>query len=326
MSRHAAALFVAALLLIATLFEPTVPARSGRVEHLVVLDITQSMNVADAAFGGRQVPRLVAAKSLLAEALVELPCGSKIGLGIFSEYRVFVLLAPLEVCGNRAELLATLRQIDGRMAWTGNSEVAKGLNSSLRASRELPGVPSVVFVSDGHEAPPIDARLRPKFDDAIARGELPGLIVGVGGDLPLPIPKSDPGGRPLGHWRADEVMQVDRGSFGRGGSVAGEAMVDSDDAATVAAAPLPGATPGLEHLSSLREPYLQLLAGETGLLYHRLASAEALLTALSDPALRREAQSLHDLRPWLGAAALAALLVGLGLPRLGAIGRGGQAY
>ena len=85
-----------------------------------------------------------------------------------------MLLAPVEVCDNRPELLATLAQIDGRMAWTGNSEVAKGLNSSLRASRELPGAPSLVFMSDGHEAPPVNPRYRPKFDEGSRAASAPG--------------------------------------------------------------------------------------------------------------------------------------------------------
>jgi mxaL protein len=312
MIRGRLSLVLAALLLLAALFEPGMPAPSARVEHLVVLDITQSMNVPDApgASGGAMRSRLDAAKAALAAAVQELPCGSKLGWAVFSEYRAFVLLAPVEVCGNRNELLATLQEIDGRMAWTGNSEVAKALNSSLRAARELVGKPSVVFVSDGHEAPPVNPRYRPAFDDGLRDAGVTGLIVGVGGDTPLPIPKTDPSGRPLGHWRADEVLQTDPRSLGRGGSVRGEQMVDDQD--NVVVPPLPGATPGREHLSSLRESYLRLLASETGLGYHRLQDAGSLLVALTDASLRRPRPGRLDLRPWLGGAALLAVLLSLG--------------
>lgn len=307
------ALLLAALLLVATLFEPTLPAERGSVEHLMVLDITQSMNVPDMTWRGRPASRLAAAKAMLAEAITELPCDSKVGLGVFSEYRAFVMLAPVEVCANRHELLASLGEIDGRMAWTGNSEVAKGLNSSLRAARELAGRPSVVFVSDGHEAPPVSPRYRPKFDDVAPGDEVSGVIVGVGGDTPLPIPKTDPSGRPLGAWRADEVLQTDPRSLGRGASVTGEAMADGDD--TLPVVPLPGATPGREHLSSLREAYLQVLAGETRLQYHRLVDAEGLRRTLVEQRLQRPRLAHVDLRPWLGAVALAAMLVGFGALR-----------
>ena len=306
------ALVVAALLLLIALFEPGMPAQSARVEHLVVLDITQSMNVPDAPGerGGVPRSRLEAAKAALAAAAQELPCGSKLGWAVFSEYRAFVLLAPVEVCANRNELLATLREIDGRMAWTGNSEVAKALNSSLRAARTLPGKPTVVFVSDGHEAPPVNPRYRPPFDDGLSDAGTRGLIVGVGGATPAPIPKTDPSGRPLGYWRADEVLQIDPRSLGRGGSVPGEQMADDGD--KVAVTPLPGAMPGREHLSSLREDYLRLLASETGLRYHRLSDADALLAALTERELQRQRPERLDLRPYLGGAALTALLFALG--------------
>jgi mxaL protein len=315
--RPGIALPLAAALLAATFLEPTMTAPSARVEHVVVLDITQSMSVPDMTLAGHGASRLAAAKAMLADAIGELPCGSKIGLGVFSEYRAFVMLAPVEVCGNLRELRATLAQIDGRMAWTGNSEVAKALNSSLRAALELPGKPTVVFITDGHEAPPISARYRPRFDEGFTRGEVGGVIVGVGGETPLPIPKTDPEGRPLGHWRADEVMQVDPRSLGRGGSVAGEQMVDDADATGPTV--MPDATPGREHLSALREPYLRLLASETRLSYHRLRDSDALAAALMDRALQRERSAAVSLRPWLGLAALAALLTGVGLAR--ALGR-----
>lgn len=295
---------LAALLLAATFLEPHVPLPRPRYEHLVVLDVTQSMNVPDMELDGRPAPRLAAAKAALRVALEALPCGSKVGLAIFTEYRSFLLLAPVEVCANRAEWRATLATLDGRMAWAGNSEVAKGLHSAFVIAKALPGKPSVVFVTDGHESPPLNPRYRPRFDDD-KPGEVPGVLLGVGATKPSPIPKLDPRGRPLGTWGADEVMQTDPRSQGRGGSVGGEAMVD--DAGAPAAVGL-GATPGSEHLSSLREPYLQLLASETGLRYLRLADAEALADALRAAALARPVTVQVDLRLPLAAGALGLLL------------------
>lgn len=101
---------------------------------------------------------------------------------------------------------------------------------------------------------------------------------------PTPIPKSDPSGRPLGFWQADEVAQADLYSIGRGGSGGGESMTDD---VTAPAQPALGATPGSEHLSALREPYLRLLGGERGLAFVRLASPEALAAALTAPALAK---------------------------------------
>lgn len=304
--RGALGLAAAALLLGATLFKPTLPLRRAQVDVVAVVDITQSMNVEDEQLDGRPASRLAFAKATLARLVERLPCGSRVGLGVFTEYRSFLLLAPIEVCEHQKELLGTLALMDGRMAWAGASEVAKAVNSGMAAVKALEGKPALLFVSDGHESPPLSPRYRPNF--TVARGEVRGLIAGVGGDELLPIPKIGPDGRRYGDWGADEVTQVDPRTLGRGGSVGGEQMVEPDAPATVE---LPGVTPGSEHLSALREGYLRLLAGETGLAYLRLTDAEPLLAALSGPALAREAPGRLDLRPWLGAAALLGLLLPL---------------
>jgi mxaL protein len=213
----------------------------------------------------------------------------------------------VEVCANLGELRSTLSSIDGLMSWVGGSEIAKGLHSGLMAVKQLPGAPTLVFVTDGHEAPPLNPRHRPAFDDE--PGKVPVLIVGVGGLKPSPIPKHDPQGRPLGYWRAEDVAQSDPYSQGRGSSVAGEGMVASDEAAgqggPVASV---GATPQSEHLSGLREPYLQLLAAEQGMTYLRLQSTQGLVAALTAPTFAQPVRVRADARPALAGLALVLLL------------------
>jgi mxaL protein len=288
----------AALALGASLLNPGISIKQPLFEHVVILDITQSMNVLDQQIGGRPASRLAASKTALRRSLLELPCGSKVGWGVFTEYRSFLLLAPAEVCGNLGELESTLDRIDGRMAWSGNSEVAKGLHSAIGIVKRLPGKPSLVFVTDGHEAPPVDPRRRPSFDDK--PGDVQGLIVGAGGLLPAPIPKTDPFGRPLGVWAAGDVLQTDpRNRAGAAGNPASTST---------------GAAPGSEHLSSLREGYLHLLAREGGLSYHRLGDGDAgdpgdaLARALKAQNLARPVQANADLRPVFAALALILLL------------------
>jgi mxaL protein len=274
--------------------------------QVVVLDITQSMNVLDQRLDGRPVSRLVLAKHRLREVLLALPCGSRVGWAVFTEYRSYLLLAPVEVCGHLDALRSTLAGIDGRMAWVGGSEVAKGLHSALAIVRQLPDKPAVVFVSDGHESPPLNPRHRPAFDDQ--PGALPGLLVGVGAATLSPIPKTDPSGRPLGLWRADEVAQVDPRSQGRGASVGGERLVEDAGAAPgLGAGVALGATPGSEHLSALRETYLRLLASELGLGFHHLVDAPALAAALQAPALLRPVPVQADGR--IALASLAGLML-----------------
>ena len=298
--RHADAslLAAAAVLLAASLLGISVPMQRALFDHVVVLDITQSMNVRDTLIDGKPAARLDFAKHALRLSLTEMPCGSKVGWGIFTEYRSLLLLAPLEVCANLGELRASLARIDGRMAWTGNSEITKGLYAGISIAKQLPEHPDLVFVSDGQEAPPLNPRNRPAFGGKL--GEVTGLVVGVGGLLPSPIPKIDPSGRALGFWKADEVMQHDPRSQGRGGT--GEAMVGEvvEDRA---------ASTGSEHLSALREAHLRLLAGDTGLAYHHLVDPGSFIAALTAPALARPVPARFALGPWLAGLALLLLLL-----------------
>lgn len=300
------ALSLAAAALAACFVAPGWTWQRERFEHVIVLDVTQSMNVADQAVDGRPLSRLAFAKHALDRALPTLPCGSRLGWAIFTEYRSYLLFTPVEVCAHRAELRSALAAIDGRMAWSGNSEIAKGLQSAIGIVKALPGTPSLVFVTDGHEAPPLEPRNRPRYDNK--PGEVAGLVIGVGGLAPMPIPKTDPAGRPIGFWGADEVSQVDPRTLGRGASVTDEKMVGDDVTAAEAVR-------GSEHLSSLREPYLQLLASDSGLAYHRLGEADALSAALRTKALARPLAVPGDIRQPLTALALLLLLAPHALTR-----------
>jgi len=282
-------------LLAASLLGPSVPMRRALFDHVIVLDITQSMNVRDTLIDGKPAARLDFAKHALRQSLTEMPCGSKVGWGIFTEYRSLLLLAPLEVCANLGELRAALARIDGRMAWTGNSEITKGLYAGIGIAAKLPEHPDLVFISDGQEAPPLNPQNRPAFNGK--PGAVAGLVVGVGKPVPSPIPKFDPSGRSLGFWAADEVSQSDPRSQGRNGT--GEAMVGEK-----VEGPVVG---GNEHLSSLREAHLRLLAGDTGLGYHRLVDAGGFIAALTAASLARPVPARVELAPLF--AGLALLLV-----------------
>jgi mxaL protein len=310
-------LVAAASALALSFLSPSLPLTRARFEQIVVLDVTQSMNVADEAIAGRPVSRLDWTKHLLGQAIDDLPCGSRLGWAIFTEYRSYLLWTPVEVCANRAELRATLAAIDGRMAWTGNSEIAKGLHSAWAIARELTGTPAIVFVTDGQESPPLNPRHRPRFDDK--SGEVAGLIVGVGQVRPSPIPKTDPAGRPIGFWGADQVVQVDPRSLGRGASVGGEKLVEDDDGGLDgAAAGALGAAPGSEHLSGLHEPYLRLLAAEHGLAFIHPTTPQDLSVAMRDAALARPLAGQADLRGVFSGLALLLVLapaIGAGIAR-----------
>jgi len=275
------ALLVAFVLLVSAFFLPAIPLKHDTYESIVILDITQSMDVEDYELGGAPVSRLTFAREAARRALRQLPCGSRVGWGAFAGYRTVLLLAPVEVCENYGDLLSSLAKVDGRMRWENASEITKGVYWSMRAAKELGSSPNVIFVTDGQEAPPLDpTNILPMFDDLKA-GQVRGWLMGAGGYSPMPIPKTDDDGNREGYWRAAEVLQP--------GDV------------------IPGSqSQGTEHLSALREPHLQEIAHQVGFDYARLSSTESIARAMLDRRFARRAQAATDIY-WI--PALMALLL-----------------
>ena len=275
------AIFLALVLLVIALVLPAMPLQHDTYESIVILDITQSMDVEDYQLGGAPSSRLAYAREAARRALRELPCGSRVGLGAFAGYRTLLLLAPVEVCENYGDLLSSLAKVDGGMRWENASEITKGVYWSMRAAKELGSSPNVIFVTDGQEAPPLDpTNILPMFDD-LKVGQVHGWIIGAGGYSPMPIPKTDDDGNREGYWRADQVLQP--------------------------GALIPGSkSRGAEHLSALREPHLEEIAHQVGFDYARLSSTESIARAMLDGRFARRAQAATDLY-WI--PALMALLL-----------------
>ena len=171
----------------------------------VTFDITQSMNVEDVEIDRVGISRLDMAKTAAQSLLSSMPCGSRLGWSVFSGQRSITLITPLDVCQHYAGLLSSLDKIDGRMRWVEASSIGRGLHQSMRAAQLIGDDTTVVFISDGHEAPPLRQGQRGMPDTA--KLDVEGLIVGVGGDTPTRIPKSDAEGRLIGFWQADDVVQ-----------------------------------------------------------------------------------------------------------------------
>jgi mxaL protein len=178
-----------------------------------------------------------------------------------------LLLAPIEVCSNYSDLLASLDKIDGRMRWANASEVGKGVYWSARAALEEASKPDVIFISDGHEAPPLDTGV--PYPDDITPGKVRGWIIGAGGDTPQRIPRTDADGNRMGYWRANEVIQR--------------------------LAPDGRSIEGAEHLSALHEPHLKTLAQGVGFSYARLTGRDSIAQAMRDANYVRRAPAPFDL-------------------------------
>lgn len=289
----------AGLALVAAL-NPTVPGTRELRDVLLVIDITRSMNVRD--MDGRS--RLEASRATMRDWVARQPCGTRVGLAIFTERRTLTLFTPVEICADFASLAGALEALDWRMAWEGDSMISKGLNHGLARAAELDA--ALVFVTDGHEAPPL-----PYSGPDAFRGESPGgIIVGVGGPMPSPIPKFDEDGREVGFYEASDVQHAparrgppppdaaSRPGFHPRNNPYGESDLE-----------------GSEHLSVLRASYLEQLAETRELGFVRLAEGpEAIDTALAGHASARNVDTPRSLGPLFGFLAFVAFLAGW-LPR-----------
>ncbi len=291
---------VLALLTIAASFAFPARQQKGEIYNLtVIVDITRSMNAEDYVLEDKPYSRLEFVKHSLRELIVRLPCRSKIGLGVFTERRSTLLYEPVEVCSAYTELDASIAALDWRMAWAADSRVANGLLSAMQILRNKDT--TLVFVSDGHEAPPVNPRYRTDFSEI--KGKLKGLIVGTGGLKALAIPKFDSRGRRIGVYGPNDVPQ--RSSFGV--SDLNPEQIEGYDARNAPFGKY--AATGKEHLSALKEGYLQQLAAETGLDYTRLQAGEGFGVILKHRKLARPSDVDQNLRAYYGTFALMMLLV-----------------
>jgi mxaL protein len=167
------------------------------------------------------------------------------------------------------------------MRWTNWSRVAEGgIYSAVHTAQQVGPDTAVIFFTDGQEAPPVlpsNDRVR-----AIADSKVHGWLIGVGGDQPVNVPKTDANGNKVGFWRADQVIQVP--------TIPGK----------------PTTIESHEELSSLRGEYLASVGSRIGFGYARLRDASSLTRAMLDPNLAHRETAATNVN-WL--PALVALLL-----------------
>jgi len=244
-------LVVANLMLLPALFGLSVPLPQSIFRYNWVIDITQSMNVQDYHDPRLPADRLHFVTASLRRALPQLACGSEAGLSLFAGQQVLQLFEPIEVCEHRALLDQVLERLDWRMSWTADSDIAVGLAAAMRQTLVLQPAAVPVFFSDGEQFPPGAAL--PNFPAEEGGG---GLIVGVGGNVAVPVPRLDRDNRLIGYWEQAELEKFLPPGADRRAAASGF------------------------YLSRLDEAHLLELAALTGYSYHRLQTPDALLDVL----------------------------------------------
>jgi mxaL protein len=239
-------------------------------ELIAIVDITRSMNAEDYKLDEKTVSRLEYIKHTLSELVLQLPCESKLGLGVFTDRRSTLLFEPIEVCTGHNELDAAIKALEWRMAWAADSRIANGLFSTLEMLKDRKE--TLLFMTDGHEAPPVNPRYRTDFSSV--KNKLKGLVVGVGGMQPVPIPKYNQRGEREGFYTAEDVPH--RSTFGE--SDLNPEKIEGFNARN---APFGSAEAiGTEHLSALNESYLSQLSLEAGFEYLRLTGSQTMIAKL----------------------------------------------
>lgn len=246
--RSAAPLILAVLLLGGALIAPKVTLQQPVYRFMFVLDITQSMNSRDYHVSGMPNDRLSFAKQSLQTVIQDLPCGSEVGLGLFTTKNTLLLFEPIEVCANFGVIDDTLAHIDWRMAWAGDSNIARGLYTGIRILRKLKNNIHLVFLSDGEQT---TNELRPP-PLAKNSGKVQGIMVGVGNLTAVPIPHLNEHNQVTGYWSNNEVGIEKTAHKGN-----------------------------QRYMSALNEPRLKQLAETTRLDYHHLETADKLSDALT---------------------------------------------
>lgn len=281
---------LALLLVMAALWLPAIKRDVKIMDALFVLDITDSMNVEDAQVNGENVSRLTWAKEFTRRAFLDMPCGAHAGLAIFSEARTLILMNPVEVCASYHDLTRMLNAFEPHMAWARSSEVSKAVYTAIRQAKDIAPKPTIVFVTDGHESPPLHESLFPKFDGK--PGEIRGVMVGVGGDDLLPIPKTNESGEIEGVWGVNDVMHQDVYA-----SLQADTTVNVPKTRT-------------EHMSSQKRAHLQTLADRVGFDFVSSPTKPGkLVDAIRAQSETRPQTIDYDLYSWLAAIALALILL-----------------
>lgn len=273
-------LVTASLFLVGAILLPPLPFPSKQYDFFFMIDITRSMNVRDYQDAeANPISRLEKVKADALLVIQQLPCGSRVGLGVFTERMPTMLHSPIEVCSDYPEIRASINHMDWRMAWVADSNIMMALYNSLKLMRTstLENT-TLVFFTDGHEAPPIN----PQYAPGIAKlqsedsGIIPikGIIIGTGEHALSRIPKYDEEGTQIGYYTSEDVPHSTQ--FGL-----------PEDPSEISGYVLRNAPwgnqkrSGNEHLSRVRESYLKSLAEQASLHYHQLQSSDALLKALT---------------------------------------------
>jgi len=296
-------LLIAALILLGCLFKPHMQLPKPVYHWMIVLDITQSMNVRDYKVDANSISRLAYAKQGIRSALRRMPCGSKVALALFTERNITNIVRPLEVCSHFGALDETVAGLDWRMAWAADSFISHGLFDAITQTKKIDPNMHVLFITDGQQAPPGNPAYMPAF--AGKRGEVKGAILGAGDTEKSPIPKLDDQDNITGYWELEDVQRY--ATFGMArvqSALEMEHQQIENQHGRNAGFGANSEAIANANLSGLDEVNLQTLAKTTGLEYQALATPDSIADAMNAKNMLIWQKADTDLRPIFGFVAI----------------------
>jgi mxaL protein len=242
-------LVVVALLLLLAIYKPQIQLKQDVHNYLLVADVSQSMNAQDLKLNNKTISRMDYTKHLMKRVVETSTCGTYISLGVFAAENVGLLLMPLEVCANYDEITDAIDHLEWRMAWRGNSRLSFGVKSAESMFDYLNIPATMLFFTDGDEAPKVNAINILDLSGVQIGKNL--LFVGVGGHQPVPIPRYNSSNKWVGYWSSD----TKENTAGAVGDTYSDTSKDEPD-------PIVAYAEFDRYLSQLDSEYLKQLAAE----------------------------------------------------------------
>jgi mxaL protein len=242
-------LIVVALLLLLAIYKPQIQLKQDVHNYLLIADVSQSMNAQDVKLNNKVISRMDYTKHLMKRVVETSSCGTYISLGVFAAENVGLLLTPLEVCANYDVITDSIDHLEWRMAWRGNSRLTFGIKSAESMFDYLNIPATMLFFTDGDEAPKVNAINKLDLSGVQIGKNL--LFIGVGGHQPVPIPRYNSSNKWVGYWSSD----TKENSAGAVGDTYSDTSKDEPD-------PIVAYAEFDRYLSQLDSEYLKQISAE----------------------------------------------------------------
>lgn len=286
---------LAAMMLTPVWFNPTMKLNSLVQDTLFMIDISESMNVADIDYPKPRTDRLTLAKGAVRESMASLSCGSRVSVALYAGDEFVVLFEPLEVCRHFPAIEQMVSGLNRRMRWIGDSLLTKTLTSAIETAEKFNM--NLVVLTDGDEMP----HTAMPYVNAILklRGKVKGLLLGVGGHALQPIPRFNERGEFTSYWTKEEaVLQgnyPDLLAYVRNLAPGEQALEGMLDKVT-------------EHTSSYNKRSMEVISRAIGFDLVHIDKPSDAINALSDSKFKKYAMADRDAR-WIYGLIVAGLVL-----------------